>query len=269
MVGPDARPTVWFDRGGWSLRVFSELTAAGFEVLTYGKGTAHAEPRHAFHAHRFVDERGCVHEYLLAESHVGIEYDGGRRRFRCRQVTILEPRAGHQTQILTTRRDLDAAAVAYATFQRWGQEDLIEFMRVRCGDARNGWVNGGADAACLASEGERLHDAVRMATFSAASTLNIRLARDQPGDATHLLAETCRQPGELQTVGDELHVRLEPLSGARAPGPSPPSAPISPRPGRSIRAPTSSWSIRWRRGGPNGRPGFLRSSGLVGGVRFS
>jgi prepilin-type processing-associated H-X9-DG protein len=35
LVGPDRRPSVAFDRGGWSPKAFAELHAAGFDVLTY------------------------------------------------------------------------------------------------------------------------------------------------------------------------------------------------------------------------------------------
>jgi hypothetical protein len=38
LVGPDARPMIIFDRGGWSLRLFAELVEAGFDIATYRKG---------------------------------------------------------------------------------------------------------------------------------------------------------------------------------------------------------------------------------------
>ena len=211
VVGPDARPTVWFDRCGWSPKVFAELNSAGFEVLTFGKGCAPAEPRHAFQDHRFIDRCGREHDYLLAESAVGIEYDGGRRRFKCRRITSLEPRAGHHTQILTTRGDLHAATIAHAALHRWGQADFVEFMRGHDdGAALDGDV--GADAASLASECVRLRDAVRMATYNAGSALASLLAADQPADtAGSLLGETYRTPGDVRIVDDELRVCLEPL----------------------------------------------------------
>ena len=198
VVGPDARPTVWFDRAGWPPKLFAELTGAGFEVLTYGKSLARAEPRQAFQGRRVVDPCGRDREYLVAESDVGIEYDGGRRRFRCRRITSLDPRAGQQTQILTSRRDLDAATIVHATFQRGGQEDFVDFMR----------RPPGRDA-----EGERLPDTVRMAAYNAASVLVRRLAPELDGDpARALLDATLRSPGDLQIVGKELRVRLAPLS---------------------------------------------------------
>jgi transposase-like protein len=203
VVGPDARPTVWFDRAGWPPKLFAELTAAGFEVLAYGKSLARAEPRQAFQGRRFVDPCGRACDYLVAESDVGIEYDGGRRRFRCRRITSLDPRTGHQTQIVASRRDLDAATIIHATFQRGAQEDFVEFMT----------RPPGRDAG-----GERFPDVVRMAAYNAASVLARRLASEHDGDTTRaLLDATLRSPGDLQIVGQDLHVRLAPLSAPRSP----------------------------------------------------
>ncbi len=61
LVGPDARPTICFDRGGWSPKLFAELTLAGFDILTYRKGPAPNEPRSAFVAHTFTDDAGATH----------------------------------------------------------------------------------------------------------------------------------------------------------------------------------------------------------------
>src|SRR5680860_495616 len=101
LVGTEARPTICFDRGGWSPKLFAELTLAGFDILTYRKGPAPAEPRSAFVAHTFTDDAGATHDYLLADRNVRIGYDAGKRRFACRQITRLDPTSSHHTQILT------------------------------------------------------------------------------------------------------------------------------------------------------------------------
>jgi hypothetical protein len=36
---------------------------------------------------------------------------------------------GHQTPILTSRRDLEAIAVAYRMFERWRQENFFKYLR--------------------------------------------------------------------------------------------------------------------------------------------
>ncbi|MGH9243075.1 MAG: putative transposase [Acidimicrobiales bacterium] len=129
LVGPDARPTICFDRGGWSPKLFAELRLAGFHLLTYRKGPARREPRSGFAVHRHTDEHGHTHDYLLADRPVRIAYDSRRRRFACRQITRLDEATGHQTQILTTRPDPDPALIAHAMFSRWSQENFFRYMR--------------------------------------------------------------------------------------------------------------------------------------------
>jgi prepilin-type processing-associated H-X9-DG protein len=131
LVGADRRPTIAFDRGGWSPTLFAELTAAGFDILTYRKAPCRAEPRSAFTRHVFTDDRGRRQEYWLADRAVRISYkDKNRtRRFACRQITRLDPATGHQTQVLTTRTDPDPAGLAYAMFSRWRQENFFRYLR--------------------------------------------------------------------------------------------------------------------------------------------
>ncbi len=131
LVGPDTRPTIAFDRGGWSPVLFTELVAAGFDILTYRKGRKAPEPRSAFAPHRFTDELGRTHEYLLADRQVRIAYKhkGKSRYFACRQIVRLDPTSGHQTQILTTRTDDDPAVIAHAMFSRWRIENFFRYGR--------------------------------------------------------------------------------------------------------------------------------------------
>ena len=49
-------------------------------------------------------------------------------KLRLRQVTRLMDN-GHQTPILTSRRDLPAAQVAYRMFERWRQENFFKYLR--------------------------------------------------------------------------------------------------------------------------------------------
>ncbi len=134
LLGPDRRPTIAFDRGGWSPKAFAELAAAGFDILTYRKQPFTAEPRSAFAEQAHTDEAGRVHRYLLADRRVRIAYrDGPRKRFfACRQVTRLDPETGHQTHVVTTRTDA-AAVVAHAMFSRWRQENFFRYLRAHYG----------------------------------------------------------------------------------------------------------------------------------------
>jgi hypothetical protein len=129
LLGPDARPTICFDRGGWSPKLFAQLQAAKFDILTYRKGLCAREPRSAFRAHTFTDDLGRATSYLLADRSVRIPYDNKTKRFTCRQITRLDEASGHQTQIVTTRSDPDPALVAYAMFSRWRQENFFRYMR--------------------------------------------------------------------------------------------------------------------------------------------
>ncbi len=130
LVGPDRRPTIAFDRGGWSPATFAALTADGFDILTYRKQPLTEEPRRAFAGHDHTDEAGRHHHYLLSDRRVRIFYrEGTRRRFvACRQITRLDPDTGHQTHIVTTRND-PAGLVAHAMFSRWRQENFFRYLR--------------------------------------------------------------------------------------------------------------------------------------------
>jgi transposase len=117
------RTTVVFDRGGFSPKLFRQIIEAGFDLLTYRKGPLRRIPRRLFH-----EERGCVDgqevRYLLADQEVRLL----KGKLRLRQVTRLSE-DGHQTPILTSRRDLLPALVAYRMFGRWRQENFFKYLR--------------------------------------------------------------------------------------------------------------------------------------------
>jgi transposase len=297
LVGPDARPTICFDRGGWSPKLFAELHLAGFEILTYRKGAAPAEPRSRFVEHDYTDDTGRVHHYLLADRRIRLPYDAGKHRFPARQITRLDPASGHQTQIITTLPDPDPAPIAHAMFSRWSQENFFRYMRAHYGldaldsyattpddpdrltpnparraadrelrDARRQLADAETtegkaslagraptpelteafaaahthidqlaatakaipakialsqarpDAVRITPERKRIHDTIRMATYNAESTLARMLAphyaRAQD-EARTLLREAFRTPADLQIIGNELHVTLNPLTAPR------------------------------------------------------
>lgn len=130
LLGPGKRPTICFDRGGWSPRLFTDLDGAGFDVLTYRKGVKTPEPDDAFTVRTFTDPAGRVHVYELADRPITLTCDAGRTTLPCRQITR-RTGDGHQTQIVTTRSDADPAPLAYAMFSRWRQENFFRYMRHR------------------------------------------------------------------------------------------------------------------------------------------
>ena len=121
LVG-DRRVTVAFDRGGWSPDLFEMMYKQGFDVLTYRKGRSEEVPRDAFAVHEVLRAAGVV-KMLLHEQAVTV----GKNKFQMRQVTRLS--GDHQTQILTTRRDLPIIEVAMRMFDRWRQENFFKYMR--------------------------------------------------------------------------------------------------------------------------------------------
>lgn len=117
------RLTVVFDRGGYSFKLFRQVLAAGFDLLTYRKGPWRPIPRKRFHPCQ-TRLGGKTTTCLLADQEVRLQAG----KLRLRQITRLAE-DGHQTPILTSRRDLSAAQVAYRMFARWRQENFFKYLR--------------------------------------------------------------------------------------------------------------------------------------------
>jgi transposase-like protein len=122
LVG-ERRVTVVFDRGGYSPQLFRRLIPSGFDILTYRKGRVPRLPRSRFlRVEAVLDGRSVA--YCLADQ--GVRLLGGKLRLR--QVTRRSEN-GHQTPILTSRRDLTAFEVAHRMFERWRQENFFKYLR--------------------------------------------------------------------------------------------------------------------------------------------
>jgi transposase len=119
----ERRLTVVFDRGGYSPRLFQQLIAKGFDLLTYRKGQFQCVDKACFHEHTTVIEGREIH-YRLADQ--SVQFLGGKLHLR--QVTRLCD-SGHQTAILTSRSDLTAIEVAFRMFERWRQENFFKYLR--------------------------------------------------------------------------------------------------------------------------------------------
>ena len=117
------RVTVVFDRGGYSPKLFQQILAVGFDLLTYRKGRYPHIPHQRFQPRRTCRD-GRTIPYVLADQEVRLL----QGKLRLRQVTRLMDN-GHQTPILTSRRDLPAAQVAYRMFDRWRQEIFFKYLR--------------------------------------------------------------------------------------------------------------------------------------------
>lgn len=119
----DRRVTVVFDRGGWSPKLFAQMIADGFDVLTYRKGASRKPPRRAFVERTHIFDGDKV-TYRLADQRVRLR--GCKPLLR--QVTRLSD-DGHQTQVITSRTDLADVEVAFRMFERWRQENFFKYLR--------------------------------------------------------------------------------------------------------------------------------------------
>jgi transposase len=117
------RVTFVFDRGGYSPKLFQQILAADFDLITYRKGRHPRISRKTFRPHRIIVDGRRI-SYVLADQEVRLH----RGKLRLRQVTRLMDN-GHQTPILTSRRDLPGARVAYHMFERWRQENFFKYLR--------------------------------------------------------------------------------------------------------------------------------------------
>jgi hypothetical protein len=126
IVGAGRRCTVVFDRGGYSPQVFTEIVAAGFDLLTYYKGAWTRSPQTAFTTHEHTTPDGATASYQLAERQIELPLPTGTLTLR---LIVRASPGGHQTPILTNRTDLTAAAVAHRISARWRQENYFKYAR--------------------------------------------------------------------------------------------------------------------------------------------
>jgi len=132
-VGDDRRVLVGFDRGGWSPTLFAHMHAAGFDVLTWRKGTIEDLPATAFTDTSLTDEAGRTHAWHLADTNVELPIDDHGGVFTMRQVTRLDQKKkGTPTQVhvLTTRTDPGAEEVIYRMGGRWRLENYFRYARM-------------------------------------------------------------------------------------------------------------------------------------------
>jgi len=135
VVGQSRRVTVCFDRGGWSPALFADITAAGFDLLTWRKGPAPDIAADTFTVITCADDRGRQHAYDLADTTITLTISDGPRKGQTvslRQVTRRVPaKAGGTRQIhaLTTRTDLAAGEVCWRLTSRWREENYFRYAR--------------------------------------------------------------------------------------------------------------------------------------------
>jgi hypothetical protein len=135
VVGQGRRVTVCFDRGGWSPALFADITAAGFDLLTWRKGPAPDIPADQFTTLTCADDRGREHEYDLADTMITLRISEGPRKGQTvslRQVTRRVPARGggtRQIHALTSRTDLGAGEICWRLMSRWREENYFRYAR--------------------------------------------------------------------------------------------------------------------------------------------
>ena len=132
-VGDDRRVLVGFDRGGWSPTLFADLDAAGFDTLTWRKGTTTDIDEALFTECVHTDEHGRTHTWRLADTEITLDIADGPRTgevYGMRQISLFNTAATRQMHILTTRRDLAAAEIRYRMGSRWRQENHYRYARI-------------------------------------------------------------------------------------------------------------------------------------------
>jgi hypothetical protein len=201
IAGQGRRVTVCFDRGGWSPALFADITAAGFDVLTWRKGPAPDLPAGEFTTITCTDDRGGRHEYDLADTTVELGISDGPRKGQTvtlRQVTRRVPaRAGATRQIhaLTSRTDLPPGEVCWRLTSRWREENYFRYARTHFAlDALDSYAAAPDDpdrmvpnpARKTAAARVRQAEAAAQAAESARDAALLQLRSPAPGQAAYL-----------------------------------------------------------------------------------
>src|SRR5450756_855530 len=117
------------------------MDAAGFDVLTWRKGSAENIDPDLFTDLTYTDETGRTHQWRVADTTVDLPVGDNDEVFTMRQVSLLV--AGNKTgrgergkdstrqiHILTTRGDLPVEQVIYRMGSRWRQENYSRYARM-------------------------------------------------------------------------------------------------------------------------------------------
>ena len=130
-VGDDRRVLVGFDRGGWSPALFADMHQAGFDVLTWRKGSIPDIAPGLFDDVTHTDpDTGVEHTWTAADTTVHLPIGTTGRVFTMRQITKIAA-DGHQAHLLTTRADLSPGEVIWRMGARWRQENYFRYARIR------------------------------------------------------------------------------------------------------------------------------------------
>ncbi|MEV8182927.1 putative transposase [Specibacter sp. NPDC078692] len=135
-IGDDRRVLVGFDRGGWSPVLFKHMDAAGFDVLSWRKGTTADIKEDLFKEVSHTDEHSQTRSWPIADTLVDLPLNTTKKTgevFNIRQISRIVGTTGggtRQIHILTTDRTLPAGEVVYRMGNRWRQENQFRYARM-------------------------------------------------------------------------------------------------------------------------------------------
>ncbi len=201
-VGDHRRVLVGFDRGGWSPALFAHMAAAGFDVLTWRKGTVADLDAEAFTDVTFTGETGRQYTWRLADTVVDVPTDDRGEVFPMRQVTRWDTKKDkpRQVHVLTTRTDLDAGQVIYRMGARWRLENYFRYARMHFDlDAHHAYASSDDDPARLVP-----NPAKRAAHLDVAAA-RARYDRTQSRTDAAMLAARCPVPGTATLLTNTVH----------------------------------------------------------------
>jgi hypothetical protein len=220
ITGPDAKPVLCFDRGGWSPALFADITDAGFDLLTYRKNDTGKDipdlPEAAFAAAAWAGDDGREHTYDLADTMTEVAISEGEHKGRVltlRQVTRRKPGDTRQVHILTTlpAGDLPAAGVIYRMTSRWREENYFRYGRAHFAlDALDTYAVTAEDPARM------VPNPARKTAAATVKTAKKTLADAAAAREGKLAALRSPAPGQAVIITNTMLARLDaPVTAAR------------------------------------------------------
>ena len=232
VAGGGRRVTVCFDRGGWSPALFADITAAGYDVLTWRKGPAPDLPADAFTTVTCADDRGRENEYDLADTTVELVIKEGPRKGQAvslRQVTRRVPARGggtRQIHALTSRDDLPAGEVCWRLTSRWREENYFRYARTHFAlDALDSYAAAPDDPDRMVPNPAKKTAAARIraaenavtAAEAARDAALLQLRSPAPGQAAYLTNQVINALAAPGSTGLALRARIRSSSeGSRS-----------------------------------------------------
>ncbi len=203
-----------FDRGGYSPTVFAEIITAGFDILTYYKGTWARAEVDTFTTVDYLDPDGRAHTYQLGERPIELAVPARpatasgpatpASTVKLRRI-VRRSADGHQTPILTNRTDLTPAEIAYRMSNRWRQENYFKYAREHFAlDALDSYTDGPDNPDRLVPNPAK----TRAKNTVASARKNLTAAQAEIADAFAAKHSSAPEPGA------ELNVTIDPALGA-------------------------------------------------------